>query len=94
MTLDAEIITVGEMSSTSMENCFGYAGEDSHELSMVFSFHHLKVDFMGNEKWVLVPTDFQKLKDILFSWQIGQESCLECSVLVQSRSAASGFQIW
>lgn len=71
MTLDAEIITVGEMSSTSMENCFGYAGEDSHELSMVFSFHHLKVDFMGNEKWVLVPTDFQKLKDILFSWQIG-----------------------
>ena len=26
---------------------------------------------MGNEKWVLVPTDFQKLKDILFSWQIG-----------------------
>lgn len=68
---DAEIITVGEMSSTSMENCFEYAGEDSHELSMVFIFHHLKVDFMGNEKWVLVPTDFQKLKDILFSWQIG-----------------------
>ena len=34
---------------------------------MVFSFHHLKVDFMGNEKWVLVPLDFQKLKDILFS---------------------------
>ena len=27
---------------------------------MVFSFHHLKVDFMGNEKWVLVPVDFQK----------------------------------
>ncbi len=68
---DAEIITVGEMSSTSMENCFRYAGEDSGELSMVFSFHHLKVDFMGNEKWVMVPYDFQKLKDILFSWQKG-----------------------
>lgn len=68
---DAEIITVGEMSSTSMENCFEYAGEDSHELSMVFSFHHLKVDFMGNEKWVLVPADFQKLKKILFDWQTG-----------------------
>ena len=68
---DPGIITVGEMSSTSMENCFQYAGADSHELTMVFSFHHLKVDFMGNEKWVLVPTDFQKLKDILFSWQQG-----------------------
>ena len=68
---DAEIITVGEMSSTSMENCFGYAGADSNELSMVFSFHHLKVDFMGNEKWVLVPVDFQKLKKIIFEWQTG-----------------------
>lgn len=64
-------LTVGEMSSTSMENCFRYAGADSHELTMVFSFHHLKVDFMGNEKWVLVPTDFGKLKQILFSWQQG-----------------------
>lgn len=68
---DPEIITVGEMSSTSMENCFRYAGEDCGELSMVFSFHHLKVDFMGNDKWVLVPTNFGKLKDILFSWQEG-----------------------
>ena len=66
-----EIITVGEMSSTSMENCFSYAGADSNELSMVFSFHHLKTDFMGNEKWVLVPNDFMKLKNILFSWQTG-----------------------
>ena len=68
---DAEIITVGEMSSTSMQNCYQYAGADTGELSMVFSFHHLKVDFVGNEKWVLVPFDFQKLKDILFSWQTG-----------------------
>lgn len=66
---DAEIVTVGEMSSTTLENCYRYAGEDQHELSMVFSFHHLKVDFMGNEKWVIVPFDFQKLKDILYEWQ-------------------------
>ncbi|MBM6924457.1 alpha,alpha-phosphotrehalase [Pseudoflavonifractor phocaeensis] len=68
---DPEIVTVGEMSSTSMENCFRYAGADGRELSMVFSFHHLKVDFMGNDKWVLVPADFGKLKEILFSWQEG-----------------------
>ena len=68
---DPGIITVGEMSSTTMENCFRYAGADGRELSMVFSFHHLKVDFMGNEKWVLVPIDFAKLKEILFSWQSG-----------------------
>ena len=66
---DPGIITVGEMSSTSIENCYRYAGKETGELTMVFSFHHLKVDFMGNEKWVLVPADFGKLKDILFEWQ-------------------------
>lgn len=67
---DTEFVTVGEMSSTNLENCYQYAGEDGRELSMVFSFHHLKVDFMGNEKWVMVPFDFQKLKDIIFDWQV------------------------
>ena len=67
---DPQIVTVGEMSSTTMENCYQYAGRDTGELSMVFNFHHLKVDFMGNEKWVLVPADFQKLKDIIFDWQV------------------------
>lgn len=70
---DKDIITVGEMSSTSMENCYKYAGEKTGELSMVFTFHHLKVDFMGNEKWVLVPTDFMKLKQLIFDWQINME---------------------
>lgn len=68
--MNPEMVTVGEMSSTSLKNCFEYAGADSHELSMVFSFHHLKVDFMGNEKWVLVPFDFKKLKNIMFDWQV------------------------
>lgn len=70
---DKDIITVGEMSSTTMENCYKYAGEKTGELSMVFAFHHLKVDFMGNEKWVLVPTDFMKLKQLIFDWQINME---------------------
>lgn len=70
---DKDIITVGEMSSTTMEKCYKYAGEKTGELSMVFTFHHLKVDFMGNEKWVLVPTDFMKLKQLIFDWQINME---------------------
>ena len=86
---DAEIVTVGEMSSTSMENCYQYAGADTGELSMVFNFHHLKVGFMGNEKWVLVPADFGKLKQILFDWQtqMSEHHAWECGLLVQPRSA-------
>lgn len=68
-----DIITVGEMSSTSMENCFKYSGKDENELSMVFNFHHLKVDYKNKDKWALQPFDFQELKDILNSWQMGMQ---------------------
>jgi trehalose-6-phosphate hydrolase len=45
------LMTVGEMSSTSLENCQQYASLDGRELSMTFNFHHLKVDYPGGEKW-------------------------------------------
>ena len=70
---NSDIITVGEMSSTSMENCFKYSGKDENELSMVFNFHHLKVDYKNKDKWALQPFDFQELKDILNSWQVGMQ---------------------
>lgn len=66
-------VTVGEMSSTSIENCIKYSGEKENELSMVFSFHHLKVDYRNKDKWQLMDFDFQKLKNILFSWQEGMQ---------------------
>lgn len=68
-----DIITVGEMSSTSMENCFKYSGKKENKLSMVFNFHHLKVDYKNKDKWALQPFDFQELKDILNSWQVGMQ---------------------
>ncbi|MDO7021554.1 alpha,alpha-phosphotrehalase [Brachyspira innocens] len=67
-------VTVGEMSSTSIENCIKYSGEKENELSMVFSFHHLKVDYKNKDKWQLMDFDFQELKNILFSWQEGMQS--------------------
>lgn len=66
-------ITVGEMSSTSIENCIKYSGEKENELSMVFSFHHLKVDYKNNDKWQLMDFDFQELKNLLFTWQEGMQ---------------------
>lgn len=70
---DASCITVGEMSSTSLENCVKYAGEDSNELSMVFNFHHLKVDYRNKDKWSLKPFDFMELKDLFNTWQMGMQ---------------------
>jgi trehalose-6-phosphate hydrolase len=70
---DPQHLTVGEMSSTSIENCTEYAGHASNELDMVFSFHHLKVDYKDQKKWELMPFDFMELKKILNEWQIGMQ---------------------
>ncbi|WP_442603204.1 alpha,alpha-phosphotrehalase [Paenibacillus sp. KN14-4R] len=68
-----EVITVGEMSSTSIDNCIRYSNPDRKELSMTFSFHHLKVDYPGGEKWVKAPFDFFMLKQIMSDWQVGMQ---------------------
>ena len=66
---DPAIITVGEMSSTTIENSIKYTQPQNHELSMIFAFHHLKVDYKNGNKWDSIPFDFLKLKKILFDWQ-------------------------
>ena len=68
---ESDLLTVGEMSSTSLENCVRYSNPEEKELSMAFSFHHLKVDYPNGEKWVKAPFDFVELKKILSKWQIG-----------------------
>lgn len=65
-----EIITVGEMSSTNIENSVMYSSAEGNELSMVFNFHHLKVDYENGDKWTDTEFDFLKLKDILNKWQV------------------------
>ncbi|MDF1507295.1 alpha,alpha-phosphotrehalase [Robertmurraya sp. DFI.2.37] len=65
-----DMMTVGEMSSTSIENCIKYTNPERQELDMVFSFHHLKVDYPNGEKWTKADFDFLKLKQILSEWQV------------------------
>ncbi|KOO02562.1 alpha,alpha-phosphotrehalase [Vibrio nereis] len=64
-------VTVGEMSSTTLEHCQQYSSLDNKELSMVFNFHHLKVDYPNGDKWTKAPFDFQQLKQIFNHWQTG-----------------------
>lgn len=64
-----DVMTVGEMSSTTIDHCIKYTRPDRHELSMTFNFHHLKVDYPNGEKWTIAPFDFHELKQILSTWQ-------------------------
>lgn len=63
-------MTVGEMSSTTIDHCINYTRPDRQELSMTFNFHHLKVDYPNGEKWSVGEFDFLKLKEILSTWQV------------------------
>ena len=64
-----DMVTVGEMSSTSLEHCIRYTDPAEHELSMCFSFHHLKVDYKNGNKWELAKPDYRRLKELLMTWQ-------------------------
>ena len=67
------MVTVGEMSSTSLENCIRYSNPEEKELSMCFNFHHLKVDYKNGQKWELMPPDYAALKKLFQTWQEGME---------------------
>ncbi|KEO79810.1 alpha,alpha-phosphotrehalase [Paenibacillus polymyxa] len=66
-------VTVGEMSSTSLDHCIRYSNPERKELSMTFNFHHLKVDYPNGQKWELMPYDFEMLKKLFSDWQTGMQ---------------------
>lgn len=68
-----DVITVGEMSSTTLDNCIKYSNPEENELSMVFNFHHLKVDYKNQDKWTMMNFDFAMLKEIFKHWQEGMQ---------------------
>lgn len=67
------MITVGEMSSTSIDNCIRYTNPEEKELAMCFHFHHLKVDYKDGDKWEVQPADYGKLRELFVGWQEGME---------------------
>lgn len=64
-------LTVGEISSSSLNHCIKYGSLNNEELSMVFDFHHLKVDYEQGYKWVSRKFVFQKMQEVFKHWQEG-----------------------
>ena len=76
LTADAgigDLLTVGEMSSTTLEHCIRYSNPAEKELSMCFNFHHLKIDYANGDKWTLSQPDTMALKNLFAQWQEGME---------------------
>lgn len=66
-----DVVTVGEMSATTLANGQLYTQPEREELMMIFNFHHLKVDYQNGEKWSIGSFDFQQLTHLLHEWGEG-----------------------
>lgn len=69
-----DMLTVGEMASTTLEDCVRYTAPASRELNMVFNFHHLKVDYRGGNKWELMDPDIARLREVFQTWGEGMQA--------------------
>ena len=65
-----DIMTVGEMSHTTVEEALRYCGDGRGELNMIFHFDHMMIDFVDGSKWGDGKLDLRKLKEILSRWQM------------------------
>lgn len=68
-----DLVTVGELSSTTVENAASYVNPKNKALSTAFGFHHLKIDYKDNKKWHIQKPDYSALKSILRTWQDSME---------------------
>ena len=63
-----DIMTVGETARVTTEHAKQYAGEDTHELNMVFQFQHVEGDGKYG-KWTDEKPLLTRLKSIMSHWQ-------------------------
>lgn len=68
----ADLITVGEAWSATVDTAKKFSNPDGSELSMVFQFEHMVLDQKkGGTKWDLAPLPFVEWKKIFTKWQRG-----------------------
>ncbi len=65
-----DIMTVGETAGVTIEQAKQYAGEDTHELNMVFQFEHVERNGSGKYgKWTNEQLPLTVLKKTMSRWQ-------------------------
>ena len=68
-----DIMTVGEMSDVPLEEALRYAGNDSHELNMVFQFEQDDLDTVDGERWAFRKAPLPELKAVFSKWQTAMD---------------------
>ncbi len=64
-----DIMTVGECAGVTTEDAMKYAGEDRHELDMIFQFELVELDFGPEGKWDIGQWKLPDFKNVISRWQ-------------------------
>lgn len=68
-----DLMTVGETAGVTIEQARRYAGEDTHELNMVFQFEHVEIGGGPLGKWTDKRYSMPELRAVMSKWQAGLE---------------------
>jgi oligo-1,6-glucosidase len=66
-----DIVTIGEMHATGVEEALRYVAPERGELDMIFHFEHMLLDAGPGGKWDVRPVDLDGLKRVFTRWQQG-----------------------
>lgn len=66
-------MTVGETPGVTIEQAKRYAGEDTHELNMVFQFEHVEIGNGPHGKWTTQRYSMPELRAVMSKWQTALE---------------------
>lgn len=68
-----DLMTVGETAGVTIEQAKRYAGEDTHELNMVFQFEHVEIGDGPLGKWTAQRYSMPELRAVMSKWQTALE---------------------
>lgn len=64
-----DLMTVGETAGVTIDQARRYAGEDTHELNMVFQFEHVEIGDGPLGKWTAQRYSMPELRAVMSKWQ-------------------------
>lgn len=64
-----DMMTVGETSAVTIDEAKKYAGFETHEMSMVFQFEHVKLEYVEGDKFTQRNVKLSEFKSVMSKWQ-------------------------
>ena len=89
-----DMMTVGETSGVTVEEAKKYAGFDTREMSMVFQFEHVKLEYVDGDKFTLQEVRLPAFKEVMSKWQTELEGVAWNSLYLANHDQPRSVSRW